>query len=761
MTVPTSTYRLQLHSGFTLHDAVGLIDYLTALGVGGIYLSPVLTSTTGSEHGYDVTDPTTIDPQRGGEEGFTRLLEAARRAGLPVVVDIVPNHLGVDVPEENPAWWDVLTNGRDSAYAAWFDIDWSRQKIILPVLGDGADELENLRLDDGRLAYWEHRFPIAPGTGDGTPQQVHDRQHYQLVNFRRAQTDLGYRRFFAVSSLAGVRVEDPDVFDATHERIATMISQGVSGLRVDHPDGLADPVGYLRRLRSLAPDAWITVEKILEPGEELPPWPVAGTTGYDALLDFTGVLVDTAAEQELTSIYRRRTGDDHDAADHIRIGKQFVLDTLFGSELRRIARLAPTLPGVTEVIKPAAVAYRVYRSYLPDDAALQQVLDQVRDKRPDLAPTVDALRHRLADPTDELAVRFQQLTGAVMAKGVEDTAFYRYHRLTALNEVGGDPGRFGTGVDDFHTAQQRRLERWPQSMTTLSTHDTKRSEDVRAALAVLAEVPRQWADFSTALSAAAPMPEPGCGYLLAQTLAAVGLIDPARLKAYLIKAVREAAVGTAWIDGDAKFEAAVEAGIDRIYGRPEIAALVTGFREVVRAPALVNAYGQKLLQLTAPGVPDVYQGTELLDDSLVDPDNRRPVDFGRRAGLLADLDAGRLPSPDDPDAVKLLITSQALRARREATAAGGLSGYRALRATGPAAQHLIGFDRGGLIAVATRLPVGLAAAGGWGPTEIELPEPGRPHTGWTDRLTGARYAGGVPVRRLLDRFPVALLQAAG
>ena len=756
---PTSTYRLQLHPGFTLDAAAALVDYLVALGAGGVYLSPVLASTTGSEHGYDVTDPTRIDPQRGGEDGFTRLLEAARRAGLPVIVDIVPNHLGVDVPEQNPAWWDVLTHGRESAYATWFDIDWSREKIILPVLGDGPDELDDLRIEDGRLAYWEHRFPIAPGTGDGTPQEVHDRQHYQLVNFRRAQTDLGYRRFFAVSGLAGVRVEDPEVFAATHRRIAGMIDQGVSGLRVDHPDGLADPVGYLHRLRSVAPEAWITVEKILEPGEQLPAWPIAGTTGYDALIDFTGVFVDPGAEPELTAVYRRQTGDGHSAADHVRIGKQFVLDTLFGSELRRIARLAPDLPEAAEVIRLAAVAYPVYRSYLPDDTVLPQVLDQVRDQHPELAGTVDALRNRLGDPADELGVRLQQLTGAVMAKGVEDTAFYRYHRLVALNEVGGDPGRFGTGPDAFHSAQQQRLEHWPQSMTTLSTHDTKRSEDVRAAIAVLAELPQQWADFSAALAAAAPMPDPGCGYLLAQTLAGVGLIDRTRLKAYLIKAVREAAVGTAWIDGNTGFEATVEAGIDRIYDRPDIAALVNDFREVIRPPALVNSYGQKLLQLTAPGIPDVYQGTELLDDSLVDPDNRRPVDFARRIGLLADLDTGRLPGDDDPDAVKLLITSRALRARRDAIANGGLDRYRPIRATGPAAEHLIGFDRGGLLTIATRLPVGLAGRGGWGDTEVDLPTTGRSGR-WIDRLTGVDYAGRVPVRTLLARYPVALLEEA-
>ncbi|GAB3915383.1 malto-oligosyltrehalose synthase [Microlunatus endophyticus] len=752
MTAPTSTYRLQIRPGFTLDDAAGLVDYLTALGAGAVYLSPVLTSTTGSEHGYDVTDPTTIDPQRGGEEGFAQLLAAAADAGLPVVVDIVPNHLGVDVPEQNPAWWDVLTAGRDSAYAGWFDIDWSADRLLLPVLGDGPDELDRLQVSGGVLSYYEHRFPIAPGTGDGTPQQVHDRQHYRLVNYRLAQTELGYRRFFAVSGLAGLRVEDPAVFDATHARIASMIDRGVAGLRVDHPDGLADPAGYLDRLRSLAPDAWITVEKILEPGEQLPSWPVAGTTGYDALTDFTGIFVDTTGEEQLTRIYRRATGDDHDATEHVRIGKQFVLDTLFGSELRRIARLAPDLPAagekIIEVIKSAAAAYPVYRSYLPDGAdCTRRVLDQVSDQHPELAATVDRLRDRLTDPADELAVRFQQLTGATMAKGVEDTAFYRYHRLAALNEVGGDPAHFGTPVEAFHAAQQLRLTDWPDTMTTLSTHDTKRSEDVRAGMAVLAELPEQWAGFSGSLAEAVPMPEPGIGYLLAQTVAAVGLIDRKRLTAYLIKAAREASVGTAWIDGDPDFEAAIEAGVDRIYETDAIARLVTDFHRLVRPASLVNSYGQKLLQLLAPGVPDVYQGTELIDDSLVDPDNRRPVDFARRRRLLAELDSGARPG--EPDAVKLLITSRALRLRREV----GLQGYRPLYASGSAADHLIGFDRGPVIAIATRLPIGLSARGGWDTTSIDLPD-----GEWTDVLSRSGHAGRVPVRTLLADFPIALLR---
>lgn len=749
--VPRSTYRLQIRPDFTLDDAAEILDYLAELGADAVYLSPLLTSTVGSDHGYDVTDPTRIDPQRGGEDGLRRFLDAAASAGLGVIVDIVPNHVGVAVAEQNPAWWDVLTHGRSSRYADWFDIDWSRGRILLPVLGDGDDELSALEVRDGRLCYWEHRFPIAPGTAEGTPQQIHDRQHYRLASFRTAATELGYRRFFAVTTLAAVRVEDPAVFDATHRRVAGLIEQGVAGLRVDHPDGLADPGGYLQRLRRLAPDAWIVVEKITEPGEDLPGWPVAGTTGYDTLNEIAGVFTDPAAEQPLTELYRRLTGDHRSEADHVRTGKELVIGDLFGSELRRIAALAPEVDRARELIMAAAVRLPVYRAYLPADVSLiDDILDQVRTEHPELGPAADALRPRLIDADDELAVRFAQLTGAVMAKGVEDTAWYRFNRLISGNEVGGDPSRFALPVADFHAAAQRRLRDWPDTMTTLSTHDTKRSEDVRAAIIVLAEVPDRWAEVVTRLMNDAPMPEPTIGYLLWQTVAAVGLIDRDRLHGYAEKAVREAALVTTWLDPDDAVEKQLHAALDRVYDTPELAAVVTSFRTLVEPAVTAVAVGQKLVQLTAPGIPDVYQGTELLDDSLVDPDNRRAVDFAvRRRRLAALRDAGG-PAADDADGLKLWVTHHALRARRRHR----LQGYRPLTASGPAADHLLAFDRGDLITLATRLPYGLGRRpDGWADTTVELPA-----GSWTDVLTGAPATGTIRVADLLGRYPVALLE---
>ena len=363
------------------------------------------------------------------------------------------------------------------------------------MLGDDAV----LSVEDGELTYYEHRFPLAPGSwspGDD-PAAVHERQHYRLVHHSRGDRELNYRRFFTVTTLAGVRQEDPAVFRATHRRVARMIGEGVTGLRVDHPDGLVDPGEYQERLAQLAPEAWITVEKILEPGEVLPDWPVAGTTGYDAMREVNGVFVDVAGEAEATERYRRLTGDQLTSAEQVERGKRMIVDTLLVAEVDRIAALAPEVEDAAAAVAEVAVAFAVYRSYLPDGVAdLDKALVLAEQRRPELASAFAALSPRLHDPSDELARRFQQLSGATMAKGTEDTAFYRYARFIALNEVGADAGEFGIGLDDFHALQHVRQERQPLSMTSLSTHDTKRGEDVRARLAVLAEVGPEWERFA-------------------------------------------------------------------------------------------------------------------------------------------------------------------------------------------------------------------------------------------------------------------------
>jgi (1->4)-alpha-D-glucan 1-alpha-D-glucosylmutase len=749
--VPTSTYRLQIQRDFPLTDAAALLDYLADLGVGAVYLSPLLRSTTGSAHGYDTVDVTQIDPDRGGEKGLEAVFAAAEAQGLGVVIDIVPNHLGIEVPAENPPWWDVLKNGQESAYAHWFDIDWSRPRILLPVLGDDAV----LSVEDGELRYYEHRFPLAEGswTEGEDADTVHGRQHYELVHHSRGNQELNYRRFFAVTTLAGVRVEDERVFEATHALVRQWVEHGVAGLRIDHPDGLVDPGEYLRRLRALAPDQWITVEKILEPGEKLPAdWPVEGTTGYDAMREVNGLFVDGAHEPELTRLYQRLTGDERTIADHVEAGKRMVVADLLPAEIRRMAALAPEVEDVAAGIAEVAVAFAVYRSYLPDGVAdLDHALALAARRRPELQPVLDALSPRLHDPDDELARRMQQLSGATMAKGTEDTAFYRYARFVALNEVGGDPDEVGVDLAAFHEAQRVRQAEQPQSMTSLSTHDTKRGEDVRARLAVLSEIPQSWADFAERFLAATAVPNHAFGYFLAQTLVGAGAIERERMHAYAEKAMREASEDTTYTAVNEAFEATVHAAVDAAYDEPQLRSAWDDLVAAVTEPGWSNALGQKLVQLTMPGIPDVYQGTELWDDSLVDPDNRRPVDFALRRSLLDQVTATH-PGVDESGAAKLWVTAQGLHARRERPEL--FTGYTPLRATGPAAEHVVAFDRGGAVTLATRLPVGLAAAGGWLDTELALPG------SYVDVLTGRELSGRVQLAQVLDRYPVALLLQA-
>ncbi|HSL08318.1 MAG TPA: malto-oligosyltrehalose synthase [Pseudonocardiaceae bacterium] len=753
---PPSTYRLQFGPGLTFADAAAVVPYLASLGVGAVYASPLLQAMPGSQHGYDVADPGRVSEVLGGEPGRRALVAAVREHGLALVVDIVPNHLGVANPRANPAWWDLLRNGPSSRFARWFDV--TGWPLLLPVLADSPEARTDLFVS---LCYHEHGFPLAPGTA-GSPQQVHEAQHYRLVSWR---ADVGYRRFFAVSELAAVRVEDPEVFTATHGEVLRWVTEGdVDGLRVDHPDGLTDPAGYLHRLREHAPDAWIVVEKILEPGEELSgSWPVEGTTGYDALAEVDGVLIDPAGEAAFTALDTALTGVQTSWTQLVHDCKLDVATGMLGSELRRLAALAPTIRDAAEAQVTAALAevlacFPVYRSYLPDGVEhLDQALAAARQRRPDLAATLEALSPRLRDPADELAVRFQQTSGAVMAKGVEDTAYYRWTRFIALNEVGGDPARFGLDVDDFHTALARREELAPHGMTTLSTHDTKRSSDVRARLAVLSELPALWADavreFTRLADAAgATVPDPALGHLLWQTLVGAWPLPPDRLHSYLDKAMREARTRTNWTDPDEAFETAMHAVADAALENPALRAAVNRVAAQITPAGRSNSLSAVLLQLAMPGVPDTYQGGELWDLSLVDPDNRRPVDFTARADLLCRIDHGWLPDVDASGAAKLLVVSRTLRARRDHP--DRFTGYTPLHADGVAAPHAVAFARRGVVAVATRLPVGLAARGGWGETVLPLAE-----GSWTDAFTGFSASGSVPLADLLARYPVTLLLA--
>ena len=707
MSDPTSTYRVQLHAGFTLDDAAALAGYLADLGVSHLYCSPYLQAAPGSTHGYDGTDPSRVWEEIGGEEGRDRLVAALAEHGLGHVLDIVPNHLSTASP-----WFrDVLAHGPDSAYAAHFDVDWSRGRIALPVLDEGSPA--RIEVVGGELAYGDPRFPIAPGTGGGTPDEVHARQRYELVDWHLGP---GYRRFFDVDALAGVRVEDEKVFADVHARVLGWLAEGsLDGLRVDHVDGLADPGGYLRRLRDAAPRAWVVVEKILQPGEALPPWPVEGATGYDAMREVGGLFVDPAGEAPLDALYEEIAGPRPAWSDVVHDGKLRAATTLLAAELRRLAALLPGVPRADEAIAELTACLPVYRTYLPGHGGdvLRRAVAEASCRRPDL-PLGEVHAALLAG--GELLTRFQQTSGMVMAKGVEDTAFYRYARFVALNEVGGDPSRFGVGLAEFHAACAARQRDRPLGMTALSTHDTKRSEDVRARLAVLSEIPGEWAAF------ARPRARDPMEYLLLQTFVGAAPLSDERALAYALKAAREAKERTSWTDPDPGYEESLSVwAVDVL---PACAEFATGIAPHGR----VNSLAQKLVQLTMPGVPDVYQGCEFEDLSLVDPDNRRPVEWRGRDG-------------DKPR-----MTRAALRLRRERpTAFRGA--YRPLEAT---TDHLVAFARGEqVVTLAPRLVVNLD----WAGATVTLPS-----DEWRDVLTGTTTPGGErPVADLLARFPVALL----
>ena len=824
---PGSTYRLQLTPDFGFAEAAEAGEYLADLGVTHVYLSPVLEAVPGSRHGYDVTDHSRIRGELGGEEGFRAMAKRLRGLGLGLVLDIVPNHMAVpaNLPL-NRQLWTVLRHGRGSRYANWFDIDWTAhgERILLPILGGPLEScLGDLRVEasggpDGEptLRYFDHVLPLRPGTAHLPMPGLLESQHYLLAWWRDASTELNWRRFFNVTSLIGVRVEEPAVFDATHEVIVRLVAEGlVDGLRIDHPDGLADPRGYLARLASATDGAWVVVEKILETGETLPvDWACAGTTGYDVLKLIDGLFLDPAGAEPLTAEYARftrRAGDDPVARRFSGVAvaaKREVATGTLAAEVTRLARLLGSVcPGVTEdetraVLVEVLAAFPVYRAYvhpgeIPSaaaEAAIGDAVDSARRRLPrklrgladDLGQAVLGLRRPAsgaAGRAGEFVVRFQQTTGPVLAKGVEDTAFYRWSRLLALNEVGGDPDRFGETPGAFHAEAERLAGAWPFTMTTLSTHDTKRQEDVRARLAVLAELPERWGNqvggwheravTSSVFGQTAAAVDPDTEYLIWQTLVGTWPISGERLAGYLTKAVREADRRTSWTAPDAEYEAAVLALAARALEDPRLSDSIGEFVAAIADDALANSLGAKIVQLTTAGVPDIYQGCELSGLSLVDPDNRRPVDFARRRALLADLDAGRLDLAATPaddggglrlDAAKLLVTARALRLRR-AHPEWFAGGYAPVTAVGPAAEHVLAFARGGpdtggpAVTVATRLPVGLRARGGWSDTALPLAASA---PGWLDVLTGAVFRGdNLLLGDVTGALPVALLVPEG
>lgn len=974
-----ATYRVQLHAGFTFRDAARIVPYLAELGIGALYASPFFKAQPGSTHGYDVVDYGALNPEIGTNAEFGRLIAALREHGMGLVVDFVPNHMGI-AGGANPWWQDVLENGQSSPYAEYFDIDWAplqsaaTGKVVLPFLGDhyGAvlekGELR-LRYEAGAftVCYYALPLPIAPPTyplilrrplpdlearlaaedphlleyqsiitafdrlppqSERDPERLAERRREQIVAKRRlanlvgasseiagaidetigslngqageprsfdaldelleaqsyrlsfwrvAAEEINYRRFFAINELAAIRQELPAVFDATHELLLRLVGEGqVTGLRIDHPDGLWDPAGYYRHLQravfvarcrqvyaqevtdgseqpdwaALAPAlarAWdkrqsgpgddqrfyVVVEKILEPGEELPPgWQVAGTVGYEFARATTGLFVDPSSRRVFDDIYARFTGLEIDFHELVYEKKQLIMRVALASEVNVLAdalnRISEqnrhtrdfTLNNLRFAVREIIACFPIYRTYAvceegvihpTDRRSIERAVALAKRRNPASDPLVfdfvrdvlllRGLDHLSEDQRDErcrFGMKFQQLTGPVMAKGLEDTALYIDNRLVALNEVGGGPTSFGTSVDDFHKQCLERTRRWPHAMLTSSTHDTKRSEDVRARIAVLSEIPREW---RTGLNRwrrlnrkhrrridGAPAPSANDEYLLYQTLLGAWPFgeDPPgedfveRIVAYTLKAAREAQVETSWVNPNTGYEDAltafVRAVLDTTNANPFLDDFAPLRRKVARAGA-VNGLAQQLLKLAAPGVPDIYQGTDLWDFSLVDPDNRRPVDYQHRARMLRTLGRRRagarlcaeLIETLEDGRIKLYLTRRALACRREDPALFLDGEYAPLAATGARRGHVVAFarrvdGREAMVAVPL-LTAGLSRGADvplgevWGDTQLVLGE-GAADARYRDVFTEEILVARDAHLRLADvfaAFPVALL----
>ena len=867
----SATYRVQLNKQFTLEDARAIVPYLDRLGVSHLYCSPILAARPGSTHGYDVIDPARVNPEIGSIDDLRALAQALHERGMGILLDIVPNHMGIG--PSNTYWEDVLTHGTRSRYARWFDVDWAAadHKVVLPVLGDELEkvlERDELSLDvkerTPRLRYFDNSWPVDPATLPGELQLAKldptaisdpavffqgeegqrrirallDAQHYRLAFWRRAHDEINYRRFFDVNELAALRQEDPEVFAATHELILSLVGEGsIDGLRVDHVDGLLDPLGYLEQLRGEVEHRVprndgsgpfpIVVEKILTPGEKLRrSWPVQGTTGYEFLNDLEDIFLRpdgyAALERGYRSLRRLTTGDFTDVAH---AGKVKILEGALRADVERLARHLQPLAG-HEATEPKTLAngivrfiaaLPVYRTYVDgrspaadsDDVVVLDRAVQVAGERAqgEQNPIVDLIRDTVLHPSSEARLTFvqrlQQTSGPATAKGVEDTALYVYVPLASRNEVGGAPDRsLEDAVGRLHRANAERACSWPSALTCTNTHDTKRSADLRARLDVLTECAPEWQRCVArwrrlnhrhrATVKGRLAPDTNTEYLLYQTLIGIwpaprpgrrtddlpdrSWLDSAkgRLEQYMLKAVKEAKTRTSWTEPDEAYETALKQFIAALLAGNEDSPFLADVARFVGRIATAgnwNALARLLVHATSPGVPDTYQGDEMWFFALVDPDNRRPVDYRRREELLtAVATPGTLRGlhPSD-ERLKLGMVQRLLNIRRSDAALFTGGRYTPLEVRGAHSDHIVAFARSTgtahAIVVAPRMVQRLLADEGhipsWGDTEIVLPEPVQRESYRVVLEDREHAVSGVPstlaLSKLLIDLPLALL----
>ncbi len=936
--IPSSTYRLQFNRDFTFAKARALVPYLHALGITDCYASPYFQAGAESLHGYDITDHNKLNSAIGTREEYDAWVAALRERGMGQVLDFVPNHMGVR--EAQNLWWaDVLENGRSSPYAAYFDIDWQplkselRDKVLIPILGDQYGRvLERGELqvyyDAGRffLRYFDHEFPIAPGTyrhvleialdqlsdhkdedfyaelqsiltaleylprrtehgldriaertrekeiikrrlerrsheaplvqraiekalttingipGDPRSFDALDAllgdQAYRLAFWRVASEEINYRRFFDVNDLAAIRMELPEVFDAAHHLVFELIAAGaVTGLRIDHPDGLSLPNEYFEKLQRRTAKVlgqksptdgraiYLLLEKILTGNEELrADWPIHGTTGYDFMNDVIGVLVDVSAERTITSVFHKFIGHNLYFGHLVYAKKRLVMRLSLANDINVLGAMLDrlseknrwyrdyTLDSLTLAVHETIACFPVYRTYLApgrpvseiDRAVIERAITAAKRRNPALEESTfnflrDILLFRFSQNIDEqdradqveFVLKFQQTTGPVTAKGLEDTAFYIYNRLAALNEVGGEPQRFGLKPEEFHRRNVERQEKWPGTLLATSTHDTKRSEDVRARMAAISERPELWRKslgrwrtlnrrYKRPLDES-EAPDNDEEYLLYQTLLGSWPLEPfrelsaearndyrSRIQQYMAKALKEAKVNTSWVQPNELWDSAVSEFVTRLLDPSPKNRFLESFipvaEEIARAGA-INSLSQTLLKLTAPGVPDIYQGNEIWDFSLVDPDNRRPVDYEKRQRMLKSLGQA---NPEEllgcwPDGrIKLFLTQRLLTFRREHHDLFARGRYRAFDLTGEFADCVIAFARfwenQSIVVVAPRLSsrIGFPPVGElWRDTAVLL----REETTGRDLFTGREFAPSttLPLAQLFAQLPFAAL----